>query len=279
LYDRLIIPYPPNVEERQRWGEQGWQPDRLEACLEILGDKAIRVSWDEYKRDNFKARYLAAQSANFDARNMAEFQQRNQDPYYLTRMLLGAEFLPKLPKGVSKVWAIAAYPSASAFRQDYTEDTRKRRGEMLGLVLANRFLVPKASGKSDKDLLKQAVSLASRDDFREKRAKLYQWQESIIENDISDDKAVEEMDHYLEQYNNVVRKAVKEVYWKFAFTVIPIGLSIAGASLVTPYMAAGAAVSIAKFVKFDRKPVIKAGECSAAAMFHDVRKSFKITNN
>lgn len=24
LYDRLIIPYPPNPEERKRWSEQKW---------------------------------------------------------------------------------------------------------------------------------------------------------------------------------------------------------------------------------------------------------------
>src|SRR3972149_3376231 len=82
LYDRLVIPYPPD-EERQRWTAQGWQPDHLEAMLEILGDLAIPVLWDEDKRDRFKNRYMAAQSANLDASNMADYQHSNLDPFYL----------------------------------------------------------------------------------------------------------------------------------------------------------------------------------------------------
>jgi hypothetical protein len=275
LYDRLVIPYPPD-SERPRWVAQGWRPDRLEACLEILGDLAIPVPWDEHKRDTFKTRYMAAQGADFDARNLAEAQQMNQDPFYLTRVLLSADFLPQLPRGVSKVWAVAAYPSANAYRKDYTSDARQERQETLGLVLTHRFLVPKAAGKSYRDFLKKAVRLASRDDFREKRAQLYRWQEEIIENDIPNDKAVREMEQYLKQYNDAVKRAEREVYWKFAFTVIPIGLSIAGATLVTPLVVAGGLVSLVKFVKFDRRPVIRAGECAAAAMFYDIRKSFKI---
>ena len=275
LYDRLVIPYPPD-SERPRWVAQGWKPDRLEVCLEILGDLAIPVPWDEHKRDMFKTRYMAAKSADFDARNLADAKQMNYDPFYLTRMLLSADFLPQLPRGVSKVWAVAAYPSESAYRKDYTSDAQQKREETFGLVLTHRFLVPKAVGKSDNDLLKKAVKLATRDDFKEKRAQLYRWQEEIIENDIPDDKAIEEMEDYLKQYNDIVKRAQGEVYWKFAFTVIPIGLSIAGATLITPLIAAGAMVSLAKFVKFDRRPVIKAGECEAAAMFYDIRKSFKI---
>ena len=275
LYDRLVIPYPPE-NERLRWVADGWKPDRLEACLEILGDLSIAVPWDKQKRDAFKTRYMAAQQTDFDARNMAAFQLRNQDPFYVTRTLLSADMLPRLPKGVSKVWAVAAYPSANVYKKDYTREARKERQETLGLVLTQRFLVPKATGKSYRETLKKAVKLASRDDFKEKRAQLYRWQEQIIENDIPNDEAVEEMEQYLKQYNDVVNHAEHEVYWKFAFTVIPIGLSIAGATLVTPCMAAGALFSIAQFVKFDRKPVIQAGECEAAAMFYDIRKNFKI---
>lgn len=277
LYDRLVIPYPPD-DDRQLWTAQGWQPDRLEAILEILGELAIPVLWDENKRDRFKSRYMAAQSANLDVSNMADYQHSNLNPFYLTRMLLGTEFLPQLPKGVSKVWVMAAYPSASEYRQDYTATARQERSETVGLIFTSRFLAPKVSGKSDKDLLRQAVRLASRDDFRQKRAQLYKWQEDIIEKDIPDDTAVEEMERYLQQYNEVVRHAKRQVCWKFAFTIVPIRLRIAGATLITPLRAKGAFVSLARFVKFDRKPVIQAGECAAAAMFYDIHKSFRMEN-
>ncbi|HEX9838551.1 MAG TPA: hypothetical protein VGA72_04360 [Anaerolineales bacterium] len=277
LYDRLIIPYPPH-DERQRWTARGWQPDRLEAILGILDELAIPVIWDESTRDRFKNLYVAAEGANLDVSNMADYQHSNLNPFYLTRMLLDAEFLPHLPKGVSRVWVIAAYPSASAYRRDYTPAARQVRNETLGLVLSSRFLAPRISGKSDRDLLRQAVRLASRDDFREKRAQLYKWQEDIIENDISDNEAIEEMGHHLEQYNDVVRRAKREVCWKFAFTVIPIGLRIGATPLATPLMATGALVSLARFVKFVRKPVIQAGECAASAMFYDIHRSFRMEN-
>lgn len=272
LYDRLVIPYPPDDDQRAIWRKEGWRPNRLEDYLTILGDLAIRVPWDEYKRETFKARYVSAQDVDFDARNLAEARRQSNDPFYITRLLLREDFLPELPKGVSKVWAVAAYPSANEYKKDYNTDVQQNRRETLGIVLTHRFLMPKATGKPDTQALKQAVKLATRDDFREKRTQLYRWQEEIIEEDIPDDKAIEEMEEYLKQYNDAVKQATHEVYWKFAFTVIPISLSIAGATLVTPFLALGTLVSLAKFVKFDRRPVIQAGECAAAAMFHDVRK-------
>lgn len=274
LYDRLVIPYPPG-DDRIKWKEEGWKPDRLDDYLEILGDLAIRVAWDEQKREIFRARFMAAQDINFDTRNLTGAREQNIDPFQVTRVLLGSDFLPDLPRGVSKVWALAAYPSSKAYKQDYTINVQQQRQERLGMVISHRFLMPIMSGKSGPNLLKQAVKLTRREDFQKKRAQLYKWQENVIENDIPDDKAVEEMERYLKEYNQVVERAVHDVYWKFAFTVIPIGLSIAGATLVSPLLAAGALVSLAKFIKFDRKPVIKAGECVSAAMFYDAQKHFK----
>jgi hypothetical protein len=43
LYDRLVIPKPPNATERARWEELGWAPERLESILEILGGRAFTV--------------------------------------------------------------------------------------------------------------------------------------------------------------------------------------------------------------------------------------------
>lgn len=43
LYDRLMIPYPPNEAEVERWKTSGWDPDRLKTCLQTLGDLAVPV--------------------------------------------------------------------------------------------------------------------------------------------------------------------------------------------------------------------------------------------
>ncbi len=110
-----------------------------------------------------------------------------------------------------------------------------------------------------------------------KRAKFYKWQEDIIEQGIADAKAIEEMEEYIEQYNDVVMHAHKDLCWKFAFMAIPVALSIATTPLGVPLVVAGATglVSVAAFAKLERKPKIDAGDCEAAAMLHDVHKNFK----
>ena len=105
---------------------------------------------------------------------------------------------------------------------------------------------------------------------------LYKWQEDVIEQDISVENAVKEMEKHLEKLNEIVRKAKIKVYWKFAFTIIPIGLAGIGAVLATsplaiPLFGAGALVSIAKFAKFDRNPEYQVSEHAPAVMFHDTR--------
>ena len=233
---------------------------------------AIIVPWDEQKREVFNTRFRSAQSANFDATHLLDAQKHNVDPFQVTRVILKEDFLPILPKGVSKVWAVAAYPSASEYEKDYTPDIRQERQETLGMALAHKFLAPKPTGKSERELLVQSVKLAKRDDFKEKRSQLYKWQENIIQEDIPADKAVVEMERYLKQYNAIVRRAVRKVYWKFAFTVVPVGLSIVGASLINPWILTGGLVTLARFAKLDRRPDIQAGDCDAAAMFHDAHK-------
>src|SRR5215207_1630838 len=182
LYDRLVVPYPHSDSERVRWHEAGWQPQRLDDWLNVLSvydedeqpeGLAIIVPWDEQKREVFNTRFRSAQSANFDATHLLDAQKHNVDPFQVTRVILKEDFLPILPKGVSKVWAVAAYPSASEYEKDYTPDIRQERQETLGMALAHKFLAPKPTGKSERELLVQSVKLAKRDDFKEKRSQLY----------------------------------------------------------------------------------------------------------
>jgi len=36
MYERLILPYPADAEERSNWAKSGWEPDRLDAILDLL---------------------------------------------------------------------------------------------------------------------------------------------------------------------------------------------------------------------------------------------------
>jgi hypothetical protein len=41
MYDRLIVPYPNNEEEIERWRLNNWMPDELFKLLHSLGSPAI----------------------------------------------------------------------------------------------------------------------------------------------------------------------------------------------------------------------------------------------
>jgi hypothetical protein len=200
------------------------------------------------------------------------------DPWvklWFTQQLIKDDFLPALPKGVAKVWALAAYGSVKDFNDPEVASPEKRR-EQLALVIKHRFLTPTKSDPKH-DLLKKAVDLATTDKFRKKRADLYKWQEEIIEENIPDEKAIEEMEKMLVDYNEAIENAFDEVEDKFTYTLIPIGLGVTGALLgggIAPLILAGAAgaVALIKFWKLDSKLKIDAGNADAAAMLYDAQK-------
>jgi hypothetical protein len=67
LYDRLVLPYPPDEEQRSRWSGQQWKPDLLDAKLEILPEEMIiRAPWNEYTPERYKSRVAAAKGLSFD---------------------------------------------------------------------------------------------------------------------------------------------------------------------------------------------------------------------
>ena len=45
LYDRLVFPFPGADFERKRWEDEGWQPEKLDQLIKMLGDLAITTGW------------------------------------------------------------------------------------------------------------------------------------------------------------------------------------------------------------------------------------------
>src|SRR5262249_42748765 len=151
------------------------------------------VPWDASKRERFQNRMSAA--AALATQQRSPEQTYYMDPFEMTRQLIKDEFRPALPLGVSKAWTVAAYTSANGFHRDVgaADPDRRRR---LAALITHRFLTP-AKKDPKGELLKRAVGLATKDAFRRKRARFYEWQEKIIEEDISDAKAVEELEQLL----------------------------------------------------------------------------------
>jgi hypothetical protein len=287
LYDRLIVPIPPPGDKtaEKYWTKQRWEPDVLNECLDILKVKtekqdglALTVPWDESKRKRFKSRMSMAAALATQQRNPE--QTYCMDPFEMTRELLKDEFRPALPPGISKAWTAANYPSAQRFRRDNSDKAAKRRTQ-LALSLSYHLLTPTRSDPKHK-VLKRAVDLATTDDYRRKRTRFHEWQEEIIEENISNEKAIQELDHLLKAYNEATRKAFRNVVARYAFTVIPIGLGMGGAAIAKSepgLFIAGASglVQLTRFWKFDRKPVIANGDLDAAAMVHDARNVWSLT--
>ncbi len=264
MYDRLIIPRPGDSKERVLWAskERNWNPDLLDSLLEILrADKphgrAITVPWNQTTRELFNIRAETAKIVDEEAH------------YGLTRRLLTKELRPEAPPGVVPTVVISAYPSIIEAEKEWTENKGHEQRETLTLAVKHKFALPDPKGKTEQELLQEAVSLADDADFQRKRAKIYSWQDDVIRTGIANEDALEEMEQYVSDYEMAVKKAVGEVYTKFAFTLIPIALTALGGPIGT-LAGIGSIANLVRFWIFDRKPVIKAGEAEVAAMFHDV---------
>ena len=259
LYDRLILPVPSSAEDRQYWRDKEWDPAEQDRRVDILKELVIPVPWNETNRTMYRNRVQLAGAAAQDA----------GDGFMWSRMVLAEDLLPTKPEGVSKVWPVVAYASVADYSSEVASTQDERRAQ-LGTVVKHRFLVPKYAGKSELEMLAESAALARRDDFIEKRAALHQWIEDVITQDISDAEAVGEMDDLLVKYNEIVRKACREVYWKFGYTIVPTALAIAGSGALAPLAAVGGLIALYRFARSDSKPVINA-KGAPAAMLHDVR--------
>ena len=260
MYDRLVIPRPGSAAERSKWFERKWDPDKLDALLEILrADKplghAITVPWNEYAHQLFIQRAATAKIVDDEAN------------YGLTRRLLAGELLPEPPTGVARVAVVAAYPSAVAAEEEWVPNDEQMRRETLTIALSHQFLVPNPKVENDLELLRETVELADDAEFRVKRARMYGWLDEVIRTGITEAQALDEMAQYVDEYNAATKRAMKTVHTKFAFTLIPIAVSALAGPLGT-VAAIGSVANLVRLWIFDRKPIVQAREAEAAAMFH-----------
>lgn len=277
MYDRLVIPYPPE-DKRGLWISENWDPDKLDSFLNVLRwdasdpkRHAIKVSWDDTAQFFYRQNRAAISGAV------------NQDANFaMTARTLAIDLLPPAPEGIIPVAVVANYPTITQAENDWIPNNDLERREKLTLALAHEFLVPDPAGKTELELLKEAVDLADDDDFRTKRARMYQWQSDAIRDGLSDSQAIAEMSQYIYEYGEATRKAVTKVYKKFVFTLIPIGLSVidgisamhgsAFAGALTPIAGTGAIASLVNFWIFDRQPVVPSADNQAAAMLYTAQE-------
>ncbi len=271
LYDRLVVPVPPDMAETMRWRESGWAPDELNDRLQLLGELAVRRPWDAGRQDAHRRAMAYSQGLDYDLQNVIS-ERSAQDPYRTTRVVLAQEEQFDLPAEATRVDVVAAFNSAEALGREAVIGKPEGR-EGLALLFQHELAVPDASDPAD--ALRQAIALSTDPAFRDKRRDYYEWQDKILAEGVAPEVAAREMHEMVEAYNRAVEKAVRKVRRKFAFTVGAIALQLTGAAVtMNPLPAVSALLQFISFKALDGKPAVDPGRSRPAAMFHDVKRVF-----
>ena len=267
LYDRLVIPYPPNEAEVERWKTSGWDPDRLKNCLQILGDLAVPVPWDEERQEQFKDRWSTA---------------KNLDPYYISSLQTKLEFEVKVPKefiptGVGAIRPIAAYQSWDDFKASFNPQpvTVVQRGDAgrLMAVLAHEFLVPEDPQADDLENLEQATAIAKDEEFREERNVFHKWLDEKIRTRALEPDVVTELSKKIRAFKwakriDRVRPVAKYAHW--TLELLPPTAALVG----VPWHVAAAGEAAVRFASFglERLGDASVQQPTPAALFYDAQK-------
>jgi hypothetical protein len=267
LYDRLVVPVPPNDAEVQRWEKNGWQPERQKQLVALLGERVVKVPWDAHREESWRKRFEAGKAAG---------QQTQGYAFQATR----TELTAGLPAEVTGVEAIASYPTFEELRKDL-QLTDAMGGVAVPsgaavAVLGQEFLVPDDPKASDTELLTLAVSLSSEPEFRRKRRAFWRWQREFVGREVltsqaSVHAAVEEMSELIADEQKAIRRENLKCAVRSAFLLTTVTLGIVGGPL-TPFALGGAFVSIGQYVAdalLSDPPAVR-----SSALFHDVKKHF-----
>jgi hypothetical protein len=261
LYDRLVFPYPVG-DDRARWLAEGWDPDRLDARLDLLGGLAESVPWDATRREEWRSRLADIRA------DVADMEQEKREAlgYANTRRVLAQNVRPDS----SLVDVVAAYPSRADLDADHI------LGEVddsvhASMALQYEFLTP-APDRDPEDVLVKTIRLAQSTSFRESRQEFYHWQAEYLGGKLAltPQQAVEAMRTMATKYNEAVRAAELKLLKRTAFVVASAATSVAG-SLITmnPLPLAGTMLTLIAFLTLDRKPAVSVGRAGPAAMFHE----------
>lgn len=220
------------------------------------------MPWDLKRQKQYQERMNRLKWIEFDANEAI--------PLNMTRMVIAEDQSIKLSSIATHITVVAAYQSKNDIKADFILQKNPEIYSNLGFLIGQKIAVPR--DKNPEKSLKKAIKLAKNSDFILHRKELYEWQDDIIKKNIAEENALRELDELIINYNDCIKKAVRKVYYKFAFTIGAIALGLIG-GLFTPIATAGAFLSIVEFATLERNPVCEGSENKAAAMFHDIKKT------
>ena len=263
LYDRLVIPIPPDPEKSEdkdaeafalkqwkRWEDQGWDPDRQRHLLDILDPIAVPVEWNLQRHQDWTEAYEKGQ------RDAA-----SQFAEILAGWKTAETLLNEIPAMAVGAVAISPYESLDALKKDLgiTETASKADqlkasrgmpGALLNAIIGREFLVPETPEKDEFYLLKEAVAVVQQVDYREARANFHAAQKRFLNNGKTDlvsvTTAVDAIADHLEALDKITRR---RRFWNglrqaFFFTQLTTDLLTAP---INPVAAGKAAIALGQF--------------------------------
>jgi hypothetical protein len=270
LYDRLVIPVPPDNAEAERWRKEKWAPEILEERLKKLGDLAIIRPWDDYRQRLFRDAMQRVRLENAEADAIVAAAQSDL-PYMATAGILASEKPANLPKGVTHVEVVSAHNSEKDFNENFSLGLRTDKKSTAGLLFGHQIAIP--ADENPVVAFERAIDLSKDETFKTKRRDFFEWQDKMLSREVEPEAVLEEMEQLIGQYNKCVQKAGRKVFWKYAFMIgsTAAGL-VAAAATGDVWTTASGLLAFASFELFDGNPVVEPGESKPAAMFHDVKK-------
>jgi len=281
LYDRLAVPIPDGADEWNRWERSGRDPERQQALLDILGQRAVPVPWSLEFHEEWKRRYQGlggrsnlARDLAFDAENLRQAKAHTDDPDALaqsvTRMVLAAgqdwkrnaEQLAGLPP--VQVEAVPAYGSLAQLERNeqYRLCPADTPGGRPVLMFEWSYLVPSDSRLDDEALLKLAVDLAEEDETQRYRKAFHDWRRDCLLSGTTRAAALEQLEQCAREFRELTRRAKLRTRAKYALGVFAAAAGLGAA--VFPALGLGAAAvgigaaaaGLGSAVLKDKDPVI-----------------------
>ncbi len=253
LYDRLILPVPPDWD-RERWIQNGWDPEGLDRRIAQLGkDVAIHATWDLDRQKQWREKFRALQE---DARDM-------NAALHMTRRVLAEHGRDYRPPGVGAVEVIAAYQSEADFVE--LDSSLRSAGSDLDFLIAQRLVVPE--NDDSEHALDRALELRGDNTFIKRRRNFHEWQRRILSNGVLPADAAQELVQLVSEYNDAVRKS------KGAFRV-ETAMLVGGLSLAALATVAGLAPALVSSVGIGAlkgAQVVSIGNAAVGAVLQIVR--------
>lgn len=245
LYDRVRIPVPAD-DDRDRWVRQEWDPERLQSFIEVLGDRARALEWDEELRKEWRSSLLAAkQSAG----------QTAPDAFKMTRTVL----IDSLPRAVTGVDTVSAYADFDDMREDAGLTEQEPTPQPAGLVAASiawEFAVPEelqnepVDLQQELDVLRAAVALSNSKRYQKNRRAYWRWVREFTDGTVTGEEALTEglaeLQDLMQEQRDLARSVWidRSVRMGLLLGTITIGMM---AGPLTPVVAAGAALAVGQF--------------------------------